>query len=66
MIGINYVARKKVTLGRVRITYEHRRKENAWGRFGGGWNWIVGAEIGGSTIIFNLLVASLRISWGRS
>jgi len=48
-------------LGRLRFKYERRSKGNAMGRFGGGWNWNIGVQVGGATTIINLLVASLRI-----
>ena len=52
--------KKTWKLGRLSITYNWRSKKNLWGRFGGGWNWIVGVEIGSTTTIVNLLVFSLR------
>ena len=52
---------KKFTLGRYRIEYSQRLKSNAMGRFGGGWNWELGFQASSSTVIFNLLVSSLRI-----
>jgi hypothetical protein len=54
---------KKWSWGRVNFTYEHRSKDNLWGRFGGGWQWELGFQASSSTIIFNLLVSSLRVSW---
>ncbi len=48
--------------GNYKFSYQRRLKRNSWGRFGGGWNWKLGFQAGGSTIIFDLLVASLRIS----
>lgn len=52
------VIRKKI--GRLSIKYSHRSPKNLWGRFGGGWNWSLGFEAGGRTLILNLLVATLR------
>lgn len=34
-----------------------------WGRFGGGWNWKLGFQAGGSTLIISLLVGDLRIDF---
>lgn len=34
----------------------------AWGRFGGGWQWKLGFQAGGKTVIFNLLVGKLKIT----
>lgn len=59
--GIGRVVRK-LEIGRVRIKYERRFKSNLWGRFGGGWDWKVGIQAGGTTVIINLLVASLRFA----
>jgi len=33
------------------------------GRFGGGWNWKLGIDVGGSSCILNLLVGTVRITW---
>ena len=49
-------------IGRLTIRYERRKKKEAWGRFGGGWNWRLGFSAGGKTIIVDLLVSSLRFS----
>jgi len=40
-------------------------KSDLWGRFGGGWNWKVGVQVGGRTVIFNLLTFSLSVSWEK-
>lgn len=48
--------------GAYQFSYQRRYKNNSWGRFGGGWNWKLGFQAGGSTIIFELLIASLRIN----
>jgi hypothetical protein len=48
--------------GRWEFSYRRRSKDNLWGRFGGGWNWKFGFDIGGTTVILNLLVSTLRIS----
>lgn len=49
-------------VGRMAIMFHWRSKKNLWGRFGGGWNWNLGFEAGGSTVILNLLICSLRIN----
>jgi len=54
--------RREWRIGRWRFVYNRRSKDSLWGRFGGGWNWELGFQIGGSTVIINLLVASLRIN----
>ena len=53
---------KKIEIGRLEIKILWRSSKNLWGRFGGGWNWIVGIEVGGSTVILNLLILSIRFS----
>jgi len=50
---------KEGWLGRLRVVFEWRRGE-FWGRFGGGWNWKFGFQIGGTCLILNLLFCSLR------
>jgi hypothetical protein len=47
--------------GRWNFSYRRRSSKNLWGRFGGGWNWKLGVDIGGSSVILNLLVSTLRI-----
>ena len=42
--------------------YKRRSSRGLMGRFGGGWNWKFGFQIGGSTVILNLLVANIRIT----
>ena len=49
----------------VKLTYQHRDKTAPMGRFGGGWQWQVGVQVGGKTAIVNLLVASVRIDWSQ-
>lgn len=52
--------KRAITIGRLTIDYERRRKTEFWGRFGGGWNWNLGFQASGRTIIFNLLISSVR------
>jgi len=59
--GIDYVYRFGFRLLLWKIEVEQRRKNNLWGRFGGGWNWEFGILVG-SDIIINYLVGSVRIS----
>lgn len=58
---MEYIANKIFTFGKWNIRYSHRSKNNFWGRFGGGWNWKLGIQIGGSTIIMSLLIAEITI-----
>lgn len=50
------------SVGPWHVKFEIKPKNQSWGRFGGGWNWVLGFQIGGSTAILNLLVASIRVS----
>jgi hypothetical protein len=57
---------RRLTIGRTTITYRHRSPENLWGRFGGGWQMIVGMQW--STwrhVIITCFVFSLIISTPR-
>jgi hypothetical protein len=51
---------KEWRIKRLRIVFNWRSSENLTGRFGGGWNWECGFQIGGHTIILNLLIFSIR------
>lgn len=41
------------------------RGTDGMGRFGGGWNWNLGIQIGGKTILLSLLFGTITISWWR-
>lgn len=56
---------KQVEIGRLIIVFSWRDKDLLWGRFGGGWNWHVGFQAGGKTLIIFLLVCSLRFEWRK-
>lgn len=56
---------KRFSIGRVRVKFSVRCKDGVMGRFGGGWNWKLGIQAGGSTIIFSLLVAELTVRWHK-
>lgn len=47
------------------VTYRRRTRDELWGRFGGGWQWEVGFQLGGSTLWLNCLVFSVSVSWPR-
>jgi len=49
-------------VGRLELGFSWTSKKNLWGRFGGGWNWKLGFQSGGRTLILNLLVFSLRFT----
>jgi hypothetical protein len=49
-------------LGPIQIRFSYRSANSFMGRFGGGWNWKLGFQAGGSTVILSLLIAELSIS----
>ena len=53
---------KSKRIGRIKLRLEMRRADGVMGRFGGGWNWKLGIQIGGKTLLISLLVAELTIS----
>lgn len=55
---------KKLRLGNWQVSLEKRKKDNLWGRFGGGWNWKFGFQLGKSTFIFHWLIGTLSIKKG--
>jgi len=58
--------KKTWNINRLEIQFEWRSKNNLWGRFGGGWNWKLGIQIGSTTIILSLLVFSLTFHIKKS
>jgi len=52
--------------GKMNIKFERWGKVTSYlGRFGGGWNYVLGVSIGHRNVILNLLFGSIRISWGK-
>lgn len=49
----------------LRVTWLHRTSDELHGRFGGGWQWKLGVQAGGRSAVVSLLVAELKVSWGR-
>lgn len=45
--------------------WSHRPPSAPMGRFGGGWQWNVGVQIGARTVIVNCLVGHLRFDRKR-
>jgi hypothetical protein len=56
---------KSWAVGRLCIGFTWRSKKNFWGRFGGGWNWELGFQAGGNTLILNILICSLTFCWKK-
>ena len=48
-------------LGR-EVAFQQRTSGPPFGRFGGGWNWELGFQIGSGSVIVNYLVGSMMIS----
>jgi len=42
------------------VSFHYNKSNNLWGRFGGGWNWKFGFQIGGNTLIISLLICEIR------
>ena len=59
----------KIRLGKWRtpgwacVTIEQRKANNFTGRFGGGWQWKLGIQASGSTVIISLFVMEISITW---
>lgn len=59
--GTEYVARCDWRLWRLRLRFTWKRSDQPWGRFGGGWNWKLGAQWGRTCVLLSLLVCELRL-----
>jgi hypothetical protein len=46
----------------MKISFSIRSSKGFMGRFGGGWNWKLGFQAGGKSIVISLLIAELTIS----
>lgn len=53
--------RKEFKIPGWKIVLEKRPKSGFMGRFGGGWNWKFGFQVGSKSIIFSILVMQLII-----
>lgn len=54
--------RKVVQFGRWKIRAEMRSKNGWMGRFGGGWNYKLGIDVGGRTVLINLFIMTIAVS----
>lgn len=43
------------------VKFQMRKKPFIMGRFGGGWNFVLGVQVGSSSVILNLGVMMVRI-----
>lgn len=57
-----YNVRKSWEYGRLAVAFSARSSDGWMGRFGGGWNWKLGVQIGGGTALFSLLIAELSVT----
>jgi hypothetical protein len=55
--------RKTWHLGRLKITFSWRSRKDWMGRFGGGWQWKLGIQVGGSTVLLSLLICELIFTY---
>ena len=62
---IQYVVKFSRAIGRLEIFVSMRSKNNAWGRFGGGWNWKLGLQAGGRTVVISFLIIEVMLSVKR-
>ena len=63
LLGKRVIMREwKCDIGPYTLHYTRRSSKSTMGRFGGGWQWNIGAQWGRTTLIINLLVASVRIT----
>lgn len=49
----------------MKVEVVRNSKADLFGRFGGGWNWNLGFQAGGSTLIINLLTFYIRFDFKR-
>jgi len=56
---------KRFKLGNLQFSFHWGDKKSMWGRFGGGWQWALGFEFSGQTLLLNCLVFSLVVSKQR-
>jgi hypothetical protein len=60
--SISQTTVRRAHVGRLTITYTHRRPGDFMGRFGGGWNWKLGFQTNNETIMLSLLTFSVSLS----
>lgn len=56
---IQYIADKEFQWKRLSVRVSWRSSESIMGRFGGGWNWKLGLQAGGRSLIVSLLVLEI-------
>lgn len=58
---MNRIDKTLINRPRVIVGFHFNPRRSLHGRFGGGWQWKLGIQAGGRTLILNLLVAYVRI-----
>jgi hypothetical protein len=58
-----HIVKKKV-FNNLQIRFSYRSSTHVWGRFGGGWNWKLGLQIGTRTVLVSLLICEISFTWG--
>jgi hypothetical protein len=61
-----YLIKRTIIISRLKTTIKMRSAKTFWGRFGGGWNWKIGIQAGGKTVIVSLLVLSITFDWTKT
>ncbi|MCP3682017.1 MAG: hypothetical protein GY861_04935 [bacterium] len=59
LFPVRYLLNRSFFCFGYKVTFKYRAKNNLWGRFGGGWNWELGFQAGGSSLAINLLLMSI-------
>lgn len=62
MFNSKYRINKKWRVKRIEVGFSIRSSKCPFGRFGAGWNWKLGIQIGGRTILISLIIAELMLS----
>jgi len=60
------IINKSWSFYRFKTTLRMTNGQGIMGRFGGGWNWKLGIMIGKKTVIFDIIILSIRIDYSQS
>lgn len=44
----------------IKVSFSYENPNSLWGRFGGGWDWKLGFQAGGNSLIISLLICEIR------
>jgi hypothetical protein len=56
---------KLLSLPYFKVKLQYTIDSRGMGRFGGGWNWQVGIQAGGPSVLIHLLICTLRFDFVR-